>query len=50
MGETQGNWIILKNGPSHHLKYHLQLKTKDVGWGGGRPVMGAYQEKHSKQE
>ena len=23
---------ISQNGPNHHLKYHLQLKTKDAGW------------------
>ena len=22
---------ISQNGPNHHLKYHLQLKTKDAG-------------------
>ena len=30
-----------------NLKYHLQLKTKDVE--GGMSVMGGYQEKHSEQ-
>jgi len=48
MWETQEYWVTPQNGQSHHLKYHLQLKTKDVG--GGESVVGAYQEKHSKQE
>ena len=28
-GETQENWETDKNGPNPHLKYHLQLKTKE---------------------
>lgn len=41
----------LSNSPrwlSHHLKYHFQLKTKDVGEG-RKPVMGGNQEKHGKE-
>ena len=34
-GGTQENWATPPNGPSHHLKYYLLLKTKDVGGGGG---------------
>lgn len=30
MGETQDNCVTFQNGRSHHLKYHLQVKTKDV--------------------
>ena len=34
MRETQEKWATHQNGPSPHLKYHLQLKTKeDVGGG-----------------
>lgn len=29
MGETQENWVTHLNGPNPHLKYHLQLKTKE---------------------
>ena len=32
MGETQENWAICYKGQNCHLKYHLQLKTReDVG-------------------
>ena len=41
MGDTQENRVILWNGPSHHLKYHLQLKTKDDL--AGEPVTGGFQ-------
>lgn len=45
MGETQENRVAQQNGRSHHRKYHLQLKTKDVR---GRGVsQGGDQEKHS---
>lgn len=38
--------IIHAQGPSHHLKYYLQLKTKEeVGW--GKPATRVYQAKHS---
>lgn len=43
MEETQENWITLWNHPSHHLKDHLCLKTKE-GVVGGRASMGGYQE------
>ena len=46
MRETQGNWVTPWNGPSHHLKYRLQLKTKEYVEGAG---LGGDQEKHSKQ-
>lgn len=29
MGEAQENRVAPQNGQSHHLKYHLQLKTKE---------------------
>ena len=29
MGDTQENWVMSKNGPSHCFKYHLQLNTKE---------------------
>lgn len=32
MVETQKNWITLPNGQSHHLKYHVQLKTNKICW------------------
>ena len=32
MAETQENQIAHQNGQRLHLKYHLQLKTKDVEW------------------
>ena len=35
MGETQGNWETYQNGGGSHLKYHLQLKTKEEVGGGG---------------
>lgn len=35
MGDTQENEVTPQNGPVHHLKYHLQLMTKeDIGVGG----------------
>lgn len=33
MWETQENWAIPQNGPTHHFKYHLQVE-KMVGKGG----------------
>lgn len=35
MGEAQENGVTPQNGPSHHLKYQLQLKKKgNIGsWG-----------------
>lgn len=45
MGETQENPVTLQNGPGHHhLKCHLQLKTKERFWGGGRPLTEGHQE------
>lgn len=38
MRETQKNRVTPHNGQSHHLKYRLRLKTKEVG--GGESVMG----------
>lgn len=32
-GKSKENWVTLWNVLSHHLEYHLQLKTKDVGGG-----------------
>ena len=29
MGQTQENYVTHQNGPSSHLKHHLQLKTKE---------------------
>ena len=29
MGDTQENWVMSQNGPSHCFKYHLQLNTKE---------------------
>ena len=50
MGETEENWVTLQNGPSHHLKDHLHLKTKEnVGGKSVEPVIGGYQIKQSKQ-
>ena len=49
MRDTQENRAIPQTGSSHHLKWHLQLKTKDARVEGGHPVMGGYQEKLSKQ-
>ena len=41
MGDNQENWVTPTNGPSNHLKYHLQLKSKeDVGAGGGTVTGG----------
>ena len=40
MGHIQENWVTLQNDQRHCLKYHLQLKTKDVG--SGKSVMGDY--------
>ena len=34
MGETQKNWVTHQNGWSPHLKYYLQLKTKEDVEGG----------------
>lgn len=33
---------------SYHLKYNLQVKTKEKCKGVGWPVMGGFQEKPSK--
>lgn len=35
MWEIQGNWVTHRNGPSSHLKYHLQPKTKEAVGGSG---------------
>lgn len=40
-GETQKNWVSHQTTWSHHLKYHLYLKTKEDGIGRGS-VMGGY--------
>ena len=32
-GDTQKNWITFSNGPSYHLKYQVQQKTKERCWG-----------------
>ena len=41
MGETQENWILHQNSQSPHLKYHLQLKTReDVGGNGNGTSKG----------
>lgn len=34
MEDTHENSVLPPNGPSHYLKYHLQLKTKKM-WEGG---------------
>lgn len=34
MGDTQESSKIPPNGPSHHLKYYLQLMTKERCWSG----------------
>jgi len=32
-GDPQEDGVTLRNGSGHHLKYHLQLKTKERwGW------------------
>lgn len=46
MVEIQENWVTCQNDGRLHLKYHFQLKTKDIE--GGKPVMGSYQEEQSK--
>ena len=33
MRETRGNWITQQNGWNPHLKYYLQLNTKDDAMG-----------------
>lgn len=49
MGDTQENWVTPTDGLRQYLKYHLQLKTKDIGVRKGRSaIMGGNQEKHSK--
>ena len=30
MGKTQENGVTPQNDPNHYLKYHFQLKIKDV--------------------
>ena len=52
MGETQENSVTQQNGQNPHLKYHLQLKTKeDVGGSGlghqrrGRQFTGPWRNK-----
>ena len=44
-GGTQENLLSPQSVPNFHFKYHLQLKTKDIG--GRGPVMGGFQAKHS---
>lgn len=48
MRYTLENEVILCNSQSHHLKYHLWLKTKENVLG-GESVMRSDQEKQSKQ-
>ena len=48
-GRYPENWVTPGNTSSHHLKYHLQGKTKERWWMGGRAPLGGYQENHSKQ-
>lgn len=43
MRETKENWVTCQSSRSHHLKYHLQLKTKKNA-GDGKSVMGGQQE------
>ena len=45
MTETQKNSVTPQDGSSHHLKHHLQLKTKKRREE-ERPVRGGDQEKH----
>lgn len=40
MGQIQEIWVTDQNGQKPHMKYRLQLKTKDVG-GGGLGCRGA---------
>ena len=47
--DTQENWVTPTNGPSNHLKYHLQPKSKEDVEVGVGAVMGGDQEKPSKQ-
>ena len=43
LGKLSDSW----GGPSHHLKYHIHLKT-DETWGVGESVMRGYQATHGK--
>ena len=46
--DAQGNWVTPGNGPSHHFKYHLQLKVKeDLGELGGEEA--SYGQSPGKQ-
>ena len=36
--------MVVTNGPSHHLKYHLLLKMEEDVVEGGEPVMGSYRK------
>lgn len=38
--DTPENWVTLQNGPNHHPKYHLQLKSTDAGVGAGEVSYG----------
>ena len=40
MRETQENWVTHQNGWNPHLKYHLQLKTKEDVGGSGLELQG----------
>ena len=42
------NWVTPTNGPSHHLKYHLQLKTKEDVGGKPRKQLHGYQSTVNK--
>lgn len=42
MKVAQEDWVSRWNGQNHHLKHHVQLKTKEAG--GEVSVMGGYQE------
>ena len=49
MGQIQENWVTSQNGQKLHMKYHLQLKTKDVG-GGGLGCKGAEGHWHGREK
>lgn len=46
---TQENLVTPQNGPSHHLKCHLQLTTTTIPQKKMWVEEANYQEKHSKQ-
>ena len=53
MGDTQEEWVTAPppSGPSHQLKYHLQIKTKEdvMASGEGGASYRRLSVKHSKQ-